>query len=84
MSLAGGVFNFEPVLAQVRIAKRLHEIRGVILINHEDCGAYGDEGTAERHQADLREASQKIKATFPDLKTETYYLHLSGEFERFA
>lgn len=84
VSLAGGVFDFEPVLVQVRIAKRLHEIRSVVLINHEDCGAYGDEGTPERHQADLREASRKIKATFPDLKIETYYLHLDGEFERFG
>jgi carbonic anhydrase len=84
VSLAGGVFDLEPVLAQVRIAKRLHEIKRVILINHEDCGAYGDKGTPERHQADLRDAGRKIKGNFPDLKIETYYLHLGGEFERIA
>lgn len=81
VSLAGGVFDFDSVLGQILIAKRLHEIKGVILINHEDCGAYGEEGTPERHQADLEKASRKINATSPDLKIETYYLHLDGEFE---
>jgi len=84
VSLAGGVFDFDTVLGQIYIAKRLHEINGVILINHEDCGAYGKEGTPERHQADLEIAGRKIKSTFPDLKIERYYLHLDGEFECFS
>ena len=82
VSLAGGVFDIDTVLLQMRIAKKLHEIRSVVLVNHEDCGAYGAEGTPERHQADLGEASRKIKALFPDLEIETYYLHLDGEFEQ--
>lgn len=83
VSLAGGVFDFDTVFGQIHIAKRLHKINGVVLINHEDCGAYGDESTPERHQADLEKASRKINATFPSLKIETYYLHLDGEFEIF-
>ena len=82
VSLVGSVFDIDTVLVQVRIAKKLHEIRSVVLVNHEDCGAYGAEGTPERHQADLGEASWKIKALFPDLEIETYYLHLDGEFEQ--
>ena len=82
VSLAGGVFDIDTVLLQMRIAKKLHEIRSVVLVNHEDCGAYGVEGAPERHQADLGEASRKIKALFPDLEIETYYLHLDGEFEQ--
>lgn len=83
VSLAGGVFDLDTILGQVRIAKRLHEISRVILINHEDCGAYGDSGTPERHQEDLEKASRKILTIFPDLRIETYYLHLHGEFEKF-
>jgi len=82
VSLAGGVFDIDTVMGQVGIAKRLHEINGVILINHEECGAYGDNGTPERLQADLGEARRRIKASFPDLNIETYYLHLNGRFER--
>jgi carbonic anhydrase len=84
VSLAGGVFDFDTIFEQVRISKSLHEIKGVILINHEDCGAYGVDGTPERHQADLEETSRKIKTKFPDLNIETYFLHLSGEFERLS
>jgi len=60
----------------------LHHIRRVLFINHEDCGAYGEEGTHERHQEDLQNAASKIKEQFPDLEVETYYLHLDGTFEK--
>jgi len=84
VSLAGGVFDFDTILEQVRIAEHLHEIKRVILINHEDCGAYGAAGNYERHRMDLEEASRKIKALFNDLDVETYYLHLNGEFENMS
>ena len=40
VSLAGAVFDFYSVLKQVEISDSLHKIKKVILINHEDCGAY--------------------------------------------
>lgn len=81
VSLAGGVFDFYAVLRQVEISDRLHRIKKVVLINHEDCGAYGPQGNYARHKADLEEAERKIEALFPHLDVETYYLHLDGEFE---
>jgi len=53
VSLAGAVFDFYAILRQVEISNRLHKIKKVILINHEDCGAYGEEGNYERHKTDL-------------------------------
>jgi len=53
----------------------------VCLINHEDCRAYGREGTYKRHKHDLMDSQFKIKALFPNLKVETFYLHLDGTFE---
>ena len=52
------------------------------MINHEDCRAYGRDGTYARHKHDLKDAKQKIEALFPSLEGETYYLHLNGLFER--
>src|SRR3990172_8777477 len=49
VAIAGGVFDFEYVLKQIEISKRLHHIKKVVLINHEDCGAYGEAGTPEKH-----------------------------------
>lgn len=81
VATAGGVFDLDYVLKQVEISKRLHNIKKAVLINHEDCGAYGETGIFEKHAEDLKNASAKIKEQYPDLKTETYYLHLDGIFE---
>ncbi len=80
VALAGGVKNLEVILTQIEIAKRLHHINKVVLINHEDCGAYGEEGTEEKHSEDLKTAKEKIQSQFPDLTVETYYLKLNGTF----
>ena len=81
VALGGGVKNLDVILGQIDIAVRLHHIKKVVLINHEDCGAYGETGTYEKHAQDLREAKIKIKQTYPDLEIQTFYLHLYGKFE---
>jgi len=84
VAIAGGVNDVFYVIRQVDVAVRLHSIRKVLLINHEDCGAYGAEGNYGRHKSDLQEAERKIKALFPDLDVETFYLHLDGAFEEIS
>ena len=81
ISLAGGVHDYEMVLKYVELAVRIHSIEMVCLINHEDCRAYGREGTYKRHRHDLLDTRGKIGALFPRLKVETFYLHLDGMFE---
>jgi len=81
ISLAGSVHDYEMVLKYVQLAVQIHSIDVVCLINHEDCRAYGIEGTFKRHKHDLMDAKAKIKALFPHLKVETFYLHLNGTFE---
>jgi carbonic anhydrase len=82
ISIAGAIKDLDFVARQVEISHRLHETRKAILINHEDCGAYGAAGTKERHAIDLAEAESKIEALFPSLDVEIYYLHLDGTFEQ--
>ncbi|MDO8576919.1 MAG: hypothetical protein Q7R82_01110 [Candidatus Daviesbacteria bacterium] len=81
VAIAGGVFNFDYVSKQTEISKRLHHIKKVVLINHEDCEAYGEAGTPEKHSEDLKNAAEKIKQQYPDIFVETYYLHLNETFE---
>lgn len=81
VAFAGGVKNLEIILGQIEIARRLHHIKKVVLINHEDCGAYGETGTPEKHAEDLKNAASTIRQKFPDLAVETYYFHLDGIFE---
>ena len=84
VALAGGVKNLEAILGQIDIAYQLHHINKVVLINHEDCGAYGVVGTPAKHAEDLSAAKAKIKVVYPDLEVATYYLHLDGTVEPIA
>ncbi len=84
VSVGGSIYDFYTVLKQVEISNRLHSISKVILMNHEDCGAYGVDGTYERHRLDLIEAERKIEALFPHLDVETYYIYLDGTFKEIS
>jgi carbonic anhydrase len=82
VGIAGGVLDMDTVLRHIELAVRLHQIRKVVLINHEDCGAYGSTGTFERHKRDLLEAERKILPLHTNLSIEKYYLTLNGDFGR--
>lgn len=77
---AGGVKDFSAIMNQIDLSVKLHNIKKVVLTNHEDCGAYGPEGTEEKHRQDLLSAAQTVKSKYPDLTVETYFVTLSGEF----
>lgn len=81
ISLAGGVHDYEMVLKYIQLAVQIHSIETVCLINHEDCRAYGRDGTYKRHKQDLSNTREKVRALFLELRVETFYLHLDGTFE---
>jgi carbonic anhydrase len=81
IGFAGATKNLETILGQIDISVRLHQIKQVALIHHEDCGAYGTESTPERHSQDLAKAKTAVLTKYPDLKVDCYYLHLDGGFE---
>jgi carbonic anhydrase len=81
ISLAGSVHDYEMVLKYVQLAVQIHGIATVCLINHEDCRAYGRDGTYKRHRHDLLDTRDKLRVLFPRLNVETFFLHLDGTFE---
>jgi len=81
VGFAGGVKDLDTVMKQLDISVRLHEISQVILMNHEECGAYGEESTPENHARDLKKAKATMLERYPSLSVSTYYLHLDGTFE---
>ena len=76
--------SLDTILSQVEVANRLHHIKKAIIMNHEDCGAYGPDGHIDHHVRDLREVKKQILEQFPNLEVATYYLHLDGIFEHMA
>lgn len=81
VSWAGGVFDLPGILKQIEISIRLHHTKKAILLNHEDCGAYGNAGTLEKHREDLLNAKKQILLLHPDMTVDLYYVHLDGTFE---
>jgi hypothetical protein len=73
-----GEAGADRVVAESQIAKsiKLHHAERVILMMHEDCGAYGgtkafgDDVQVElgHHLGELRKAADFVRATFPELK----------------
>lgn len=72
------------VLEQLEISRRLHNIREIYLINHEDCGAYGledevdSEEELEEHRKDLRCARRLLEERFAGVEIFTYFMTLAG------
>jgi carbonic anhydrase len=76
------------LLEQLQISLRLHEVRQIILVHHEDCGAYGlgeevsgDEEMAT-HREDLRKARAVLEKHFPGVEVLTYFMRLNGSAEK--
>jgi carbonic anhydrase len=75
VAVAGGVKNLEFVTEQVQLSVRLHEPKHIVLVQHEDCGAYGGSAAFENLEAErafqtseIEKASQLIQQQFPSLE----------------
>ncbi len=82
VAFGGSVKNWDTVFSQIEMSRRVHSVNRVILINHQDCRAYGAEDSYERHLHDLRQARDSVLERIPDVAVELYYLWLDGRFER--
>ena len=75
------------LLDQLRISNRLHNPEKIVLLQHEDCGAYGgskafQDFEIERafQKQELQKAEDFLKNHFSQ-KVEKYFAKLSGEIE---
>ena len=67
----------------------LHHVKKIILINHEDCGAYGgsakfgDDRKAEQkfHEEELQKAKNKIAEKYPEKEIILVYARLADDKE---
>lgn len=81
-SFAGSVKELSFAEKQIEISESLHKIKQLILIEHEDCGAYGHvENARELQMSDLRKAKKRLQSLYPQLEIRPFYLHVSGVFE---
>ena len=81
IGFAGATKDLNTVMQQIDLSVKLHHIKRVVLIHHQDCGAYGKDSNLANHTKDLLKAKQTILAKYPDLTVDCYYLTLKGEFQ---
>ncbi len=74
---------------QLDLSQQLHQIERVIILDHQDCGAYASQVDADlsldpvreqRVHADyLTRAARAISGRYPNLAIELYFVTLAGE-----
>lgn len=69
----------------VSVPRDLHHAKKLVIVNHQDCGAYGgsqvfngDKVAEENfHEQELKKAKEKIAAKYPDLQIILLYAKLA-------
>ena len=79
---AGATNELFMVLSQIDISVRLHKIKQVVLVHHEDCGAYGKEGNFERHKMDLLKTEKVLNTLYPELAIDLFYMRMDGSCQQ--
>lgn len=84
--------DFKVTLKQFELSSKLHQIKKIVLIDHQDCGAYGgsavfetSKGEREAHIINLRKAGEILRQRFPDKEIVLFYAKIIGKeikFER--
>ena len=77
---------------QLGLAKQLHNIKKVIVVDHRDCGAYkaafekaykaDRAGETAQHKGVMQQVKDKLAKLHPDLQSEFYLMALDGTTER--
>src|SRR3990172_1100793 len=92
--VAGGIKDLSEegakrdyILSQIAISLKLHQPTVLVLLQHEDCGAYGGsanfvsaEKEKEFHSAELSMVAQLLMALCPQIQSvKKYFVKLTGE-----
>jgi carbonic anhydrase len=72
----------------INLAKKLHHIKDIIVIDHMDCGAYkiiyekpkmSRKEEIELHKSNFQTFKYLIKKSYPDLSVSTYLMDIDGK-----
>lgn len=82
LSLPGASKERDTVYEAVRTLITLHEIQHIIIVHHEDCGAYGANYRQSLQETAARIAARTINEDYPHMKVECFFLYLDGKVSR--
>lgn len=64
----GASKDFENVKNAAEISLKLHNPDELIIYEHEDCGAYGEDNSTKTHYDNAVKLAEALKSTKPSLK----------------
>lgn len=79
----------ELAFSCISIPIELHHAKKIVIVNHQDCGAYGGsrkfngdyEAEQKFHENELKKAKEKILEKYPDKEVILVYARLANEKE---
>jgi len=79
-------FERDFILEQFRMSIQLHKTAKAYLMSHSDCATYGGlaafgndrEVEAKHHQQELKRAAELLRADFPELSVECFFVTFDG------
>ncbi|MBI2598834.1 hypothetical protein HYW40_01265 [Candidatus Curtissbacteria bacterium] len=78
ISWPGTSKDFDSLKKAAAISLKLHDPDEVLIIEHEDCGAYGLDNSLETHRANAEKLAQALKEIKPSLKITLLIATLDG------
>jgi carbonic anhydrase len=81
-------FHKESLLRQIELSVKLHDPEEIVIIDHQDCGGYAQDGTIPaglsldddkmKHIEYAEKVKQILHEKFPNKNIKTFYVKLDG------
>lgn len=78
LAFPGASKNIHQVFDAIKISNRLHKPKKIVIMDHEDCGAFGSSDSKLEHVKSLRKAKKLLNIQFPKIPIELFYIKFSG------
>lgn len=74
----GASKDIEALKGAASVSLRLHDPDELIIYEHEDCGAYGDDNSTNSHHQNAKKLSEELKKIKPSLKVDLKLATFNG------
>lgn len=72
LTVPGAAKNVHRLEEWISLALKLHNPKELFIIDHEDCGAYGEDNSFATHKKHLDQAKEDLMNKYPEIKINTY------------
>jgi carbonic anhydrase len=78
ITVPGSSLNIKDVVGSITTSFKLHQPSKVYIFDHEDCGAYGNDNSEDRHRENLKIAKKTISGINSKIEVRTFMVAFKG------